>query len=423
MRKRRWLIGLLVFAPLAAVGGWLMFGQSHGSPAAAEKPAPAADAAPVAVTTEAVTTRPVRRRISVVGSLYGQEELTIAPKVEGRITRIYRDLGDVVRPGEMLLEIDDSDFRLAVAEAERALELELAKLGTRVVPGPEFDVRRLPSVDRAATIVTNAARRLDRLQRLGNGASREDLDQAEMDLQVARANYAQALLEGEATVATVRLREANLAAARQKLADTKVAAPPAPAGTEFVVAQRMAAEGEMLRNGPTTSMTVFRLVIDRTLKLVATVPERHLGRIKPGQDVEVTVEAYPGEVFPGSVARVNPTVDRANRTFQIEVAVPNPGRRLSAGSFAKAFIVDRGDEQALTVPEESLVIFAGVTKVYVIDAGVAREVPVTTGPRFLLPAGDKTRPWVEVTGKLKAGERVATSGMSQLHDGKAVRVR
>ncbi|MBX7103999.1 MAG: efflux RND transporter periplasmic adaptor subunit [Gemmataceae bacterium] len=420
--KRKMLVWLFILIPLGAAGTWMAFGRSH-APEAEPSKSPAATELAVAVTTDIVTPRPVRRRISVVGSLFGQEELVISPKVEGRITKIHCDLGDVVKPNALLLEIDDSDFKLAVREAERALELELAKINAPAVPGREFDVKKLPSVEKAATVLANSARRLDRLQKLGNSASREELEQAEMEYHVARANHAQALLEAEATLATIRLRDAYLATARQKLADTRVVAPPAPIGTEYSVAQRMASEGEMLRNGPNTSMTVFRLVIDRTLKLQATVPERHLGQIKEGQDVEVNVEAYPGETFAGVVARVNPTVDRTNRTFQIEVTVPNASRKLRAGSFAKAFVVARGDDQALTVPEESLVIFAGVTKVFVVEKDVAREVPVTTGPRFPTTSADKTRPWTEVTGKLRAGDKVITSGMSQLSDGKAVRLR
>ena len=61
-----------------------------------------------------MTARSVRRTVSAVGSLYGRDEVNITPKVEGRVVKIHRDVGDVVRPGDVLLEIDPTDYQLAV---------------------------------------------------------------------------------------------------------------------------------------------------------------------------------------------------------------------------------------------------------------------------------------------------------------------
>src|SRR4029077_15162366 len=110
----------------------------------------------------------------------------------------------------------------------------------------------------------------------------------------------------------------------------------------------------------------------------------------------------------------NPTVDSASRTFQIEVLVPNESRQLKAGSFAKAAILTREDSQACTVPEESLVTFAGINKVFVIREGKAFPVEVRTGVR----GGN----WLEITSELPAGAQVVTSGATQLADGTAVRI-
>jgi membrane fusion protein (multidrug efflux system) len=185
----------------------------------------------------------------------------------------------------------------------------------------------------------------------------------------------------------------------------------------------MVSEGEMLRVSPSTSMSIFKLVVDDYMKLGATVPERYVGEVKVGQEVDIEIEAYPGRVFKGLVVRMNPTVDPANRTFQIVIGVPNPDRTLRAGSFAKAAVSTRVDPAAVTVPEEAIVSFAGVTKVFVVDGGRAHEVHVTTGIRLEMGTGGRPAGWVEVTGELKAGAAVVTSGQSQLSEGKPVRVR
>ena len=183
----------------------------------------------------------------------------------------------------------------------------------------------------------------------------------------------------------------------------------------------MASEGEMVRAFP--SVAVFRLVMDRPLKLIATIPERHVGDLKVGQAAEIRVEAYPSEIFKGTVARVNPTVDRANRTFQIEVLVPNESRQLKAGSFAKAAIFTREDPQAPTVPEEALVTFAGVTKVFVVAEGKAHAVKVKPGVRLGVSAGGRVENWVEVAGALHSGSPVVTTGHTQLAEGTPVRIK
>lgn len=402
---------------------------------------------PVAVTVAPVTPRPIRRTVTMVGNLQGYEEITITPEVEGKVVDIHFDIGDVVKPGDTLLEIEDVKYHLAVAEAQRALEAELAKLGLAELPKGALDVDRVPTVVRAAAVEKNARVKLSRADSLrSRGAiSAEDFDQIQADYDVARAMKDQAVKEAQATFAGALYRRAQLDSARQRLSETKVRVPtpseerlrlarerlrgailPPDAeikasDVKFVVAQRMVSKGEMVRAFP--SVAVFRLVIDHPLKLVAAIPERHVGEVKVGQPVGLVVEAYPNEVFKGMVGRVNPTVDRNSRSFVIEVDVPNESRRLKAGSFAKAAVVTREDKNAVTVPPEALVTFAGVTKVFVVEDGKARAVPVKPGQRPGVQAEERTGSWVEVIGDLRPGSQVVTSGHSQLAEGTPVRVR
>lgn len=424
----RWLKRAAGAGVLAAAvaAGVVWFGDRRPGHEAKAEPAPRAPEA-VAVTAEPVTLRPVRRSVDVVGSLFGRDEVALTPKVEGRVLRVCHDVGDVVRPGDVLLEIDPTDYQLAVAEARRALDLELARLGLKEPPTRDFDVRALPSVARAAALEKNAASRCERLRRLGGGgaASAEDLEQAETDLAVARANYGQAVIDAEATLAAVRQKQAALDTATQRLRDTRVVAPapggapPEPTPAEYVVSQRSVSEGEIVRAMPGATTTLFRLVIDRPLKLQAQVPECHAAEVRVGQAAELEAECCPGEHFAGTVARINPAVDRASRTFLVEVHVPNADRRLRAGGFARARILTRIEPQARTVPEEALVRFAGVTKVFVVEKGQARAVPVAAGAS----GTDGGRAWVEVAGELPTAARVVTSGQSQLADGTATRLK
>ena len=101
--------------------------------------------------------------------------------------------------------------------------------------------------------------------------------------------------------------------------------------------------------------------------------------------------------------------------------MPNESRKLKAGSFVKASITTDAAAGALTVPQEALVTFAGVTKVFLVEGGKARAVSVQPGAAVESSAGGPV--WVEVPGDLKPGDLVVTSGHSKLADGTPVRIR
>jgi multidrug efflux pump subunit AcrA (membrane-fusion protein) len=421
-----------------------MFGMSNGREGRESVSAVTQeDRSPVAVTVARVTERPLERKVATVGTLYGVAEVTVTPKIEGVVTKVLHDVGDEVEQGEVLMEIEDTYYRLGVQEAERALDLELARLGLKNLPAADWTVDRVPMVVRARSDLNEAERRLNRAKSLyaSKVLSQEEMDRAQRDHEVALATYDQAKLEAQSALAAARLRQASLQTARQKLDDTKVRAPvlspeqvesvrslvaqlvpvPDKVNPKFFVAQRLVAEGEMIRGFPSTA--AYRLVIDQALKLICSVPERYAGAIQVGQKAILQVEAYPQDVFEGRVSRINPVVDRASRALWLEVLVPNLDRRLKAGGFANVSIITSQQAKALTVPEEALVRLAGVTKVFVVRDGKAEAVEVQTGVRLSLPAGKTIENWVEVVGALSAGDVVVTTGQTRLVAGSPVRIR
>jgi len=433
------LVPLPAWLPGGAAGRPAPAGRAAADHAAPDHAAAAPPKPPeaVAVTVAAAQPRTVERRVRTVGTLHGFEEIVIGPLVDGRVRRIVHDVGDVVPQGEPLLEIDDADFLLAVGEASRALELELARIGLAKVPDASFDVLALPSVERARVVEKNAAGVLERYRGLMDSKTitKDEFEKAQVGFDTARLDVRQRILEAEQTLAAVRHREAVLETARKRLRDTRVIAPEttvrvAPAATPggavtplaYTVAARLVSEGEIVRAAPPTQL--FRLVVEDVLKLRAAVPERYAAQVKPGQTADVTVESLPGRAVAGRVARVNPTIDTASRTFEVEVQVDNGGRLLKSGGFAAASILLGTDAEAVTVPEEAIVRFAGVTKLFAVADGRATAVPVELGVRFDVPQGaGPARRWVEVVGGVAAGTPVVLTGHSQLADGTAVRVR
>jgi len=468
-------IGLVVLVAVAAMAGLIPpFGKARADKdQAAQGAAVSAARDPLAVTAEKVKLQKVQRTVQTVGSFAGYEELTVTAEVQGRVTKVHFDIGDIVHPGDLLLEIDPTDYELTVLEARTAFEAELAKLV------PENDKRRplveklaglvrdedarralanrfakegssallerviqivedLPSVKRATEQEKNAAARVKRgeeTRKQSRGAiSDEEIEQRTTDYEIARATRLQAVMDAQTTLAMASFRLATLGEAEQKLKYTQVVVPYSPtaakAATEkiidrvqYAVSRRRVDEGEMVKDSMNATAAVFDVVLDKVLKYRGTVVEQHVGKVKVGQKVALRVDAYPEEAFWGVIKRINPTVDRGSRTFQIEAIVPNADRKLKPGGFSKGDIHTHEDPQAKTVPPHAMVSFAGSDKVFVVREGTSGK----EAHAVLVTLGASGPGWTEVTPKepkeLPADALVITSGLNQLVEGTPIRIR
>jgi len=413
----------LGFGPTLVLGTIVTLGchseSSRSAPVPAELPV-------IPVATVPLERRSIQRSVSAVGSFSGFDELALAPKVDGRVQSIAVDVGDPAIPGAILLELDPTDYALAVAEARRAFDVELARLGLAELPTVPFDVDSVPAVRRARVSLENAATRYHSRQELFERKvlAKEEFELAETEFKLAEATYRDAVTQAEAVLAMARYRQATLRAAEERLRECQLRVPIPPgwaawaavvgpgfSPVRYTVAQRLVSEGHRIVSMPVTE--AFRLVIDHVLKLRVSVPERYTAEIQRLQPVEIRVDAYPREIFRGQVSRIHPTVDPQNRTFQVEIVVPNLDGRLRVGGFARAEIQTRVDDDVATVPSSALVSFAGVTKIFLTVDGVATPVEVLTGHR--------ERDWVEVIGELPKECQVIVSGLTQLVAGSPVR--
>lgn len=426
----------------AAAGGWVRCVRSGLAAWAAVLPAVLLSgcqrsAAPTMAETEAVPvettvvqSRTLQRSIAVMGTLYAWEEMPLAAKVDGRVQHIYHEVGDRVVPGEELLELEATDYRLMVEQARAAYEGELQRLKLSRLPQSvaEFE-RHLGNIDAVAQARANwelAEKELARaeLEAQSGVGSPQTLDAARARVKAARAAVELAETEARVVWANARRLQAALAEAQQRLAETRLRAPTPPLWQAWTalggaaanpirlaVAQRSVGLGEMVRSMPVT--IAYRLVLDQVLKWRVAVPEKYQTQVAVGDAVQLQVDAWPQRIFHGRVARLSPVVDQSTRTFQTEIEVLNFDGALLSGNFAQGRILTGSSDTILTVPPAALVSFAGVHKVFVVREGIARSVTVEPGLR--------ERDWVEVRGALQAGEEVVTSGQLRLTDGAPVR--
>ena len=216
--------------------------------------------------------------------------------------------------------------------------------------------------------------------------SKAELDAAEAARQVAESRYQDAIEEIQGRTASAGGRGADVALARQQLADTAIYAPFAG-----VVQEKRASIGEYLAAGA----PVVDLVKVDPLRFRAEVPEREAAAVRVGQEVRITAEGQPAVT--GRLARISPTISERNRVLVVEADIPNQGT-LRPGVLVRAEIVTDASRTALTVPNDAVVSFAGLQKVLMVKDGKAVERPIVIGRR--------TEQWTEVTSGLAAGDQV-----------------
>jgi membrane fusion protein, multidrug efflux system len=411
---RRAMILPFLLAPTLWVAGCGAKGEKSAEASLAPKVVP--------VTLADVELRSIERSVGAVGTLKGWDEVTVGAKKVGRVAKILHDIGDRVAPGEMLVEFETTDAELALDQAEKQLLAELAKVGVFMDKLPDEAPAKkdmkfgdLPSVVQAEAALERAQQNLAREKSLmTKGAGmRQDLQNSENDVKNATAAYKNALQTAEAVYVSAVAASVRVKMMRVALKDMEIRAPKpsqVPTGLKsdvtYAVTKKSVSEGQMIREGD----AAFELVIENPLRVWLNIPERFVSEVKKGQEVRISVSSYPRQTFPATVSRINPMVDSSSRTFQVEAAVPNDEGKLRPGGFAKAEIVTEKNAQAVIVPLDAIVRFAGVTKVFVVqgDEKKARSIEVETG--------EEGPGWVELLTPLPEHARVVTTGQSQLAD-------
>lgn len=363
-----------------------------------------------------VTVQDASRFIEVTGTLYGEEEVTLAAEVEGRVVEILADLGDQVPHGGTLARIDTTEYELAVDESKSSLLAALARLGLEELPAGEVDLEQLPVVARATAQEVNAKARLERARKLFERPaplppliSEQDYADILTQYEVAKSEVASERLNAKSLLADARVRASSLRQAEQRLKDTTVIAPSEKPLT-YRVAARQVSIGEMV----SVRQAMFRLVASNRIKFRGQVPERFAGSVKVGARALVSVDGF-DQPFEAAVTRVSPAVDIPTRSFGIEVEADNSAGMLKPGSFATSKVLNKVDSGVQFVSANAVVQFAGVQRVFSVKNGVVQE--------HRVKLGDTSGEMVEVIGLPNDVTEVVDQPARGIGAGATVRVK
>ena len=338
-----------------------------------EAPPPEPELRPVRI--EVVSSVDAGRRRSFSGTGQPAVEPKLSFKVGGNIARLPVNMGDRVRRGTLIAELDPSDYQLQAEEADAALR-------------------------RAQAEARNAEASFARIRGLyeNGNASRTDFDSARTAAESSRAN-----------VESVRKR---LELARQQLSYTRLESPVAGA-----IAEVRAEVNENVGAGD----TVVRLAAEGGDEVVVTVPESLIAQIRHGQDVVVTFDALPGRTFGATVTEVGVTTSTTGTAFPVKARLAEEDPMVRHGMAAEVeFRFDAVSEGVHfrvpphAVSEDREGRFVLVVEPSGDERGVIRRRPVEVGS--LTPAG------LEVLAGLEEGDRLVTAGLGQLEDGDTVKL-
>jgi len=300
-------------------------------------------------------------------------------------------------------ELQAAESALATAKANydaAAARLEQMKRGPTAQ-----DIQQAEAVVQATEATLAGAEA--RLKQLQDGPTAEELRVAESAVVQARQQYSLAANpytqnDLDQVKAMVDQAQAALEMAELALKESVVVSP-----IDGVVAEKLQSEGALV--SPATPIVS---VVAGEVELTLGVEESQIGQVQEGQKAEISVVAYPGEVFPAEVALIAPTADPKSRTFQVKVRPAEKGGKLRQGMFAQVKIVVQEKEKVVLVPKDAVVTRSGQTSVFVVRGEKAEMREVKLG---LAQNGT-----IEVTEGLEAGEEVVVAGQNELRDGDVV---
>ncbi|MEW6511238.1 MAG: efflux RND transporter periplasmic adaptor subunit [Bacteroidota bacterium] len=366
MRTRKTVLALAAIVAVVLGAALFMALTSGQTQADASKAS-----APVAVEVMPVTQTDLTETVSAVGTIAAMKDVVVSSETAGRIVAVPVRVGDHVRRGQTLIQVDDELKAIAVEQARAQLQA-------------------------AETNLKKARRDFERAESLS-----ESGDIADVELEAYRLAYHSS--EAQHTAATAALR-----LAQRQYDDTRIKAPIAG-----IVASRKVEVGEMVSPG----REVANIVDISTVKVKLSIPEEEVGKLRLGQPATLSVDARPGELITGTVYTIGAKTETpTGHSYPVEVIVQNKDlAQLKVGMFARTDIQARSQKGALAITKESLVDADSHPAVFVVENGVARLRPVTLGIR----AGDR----YQVLNGLTAGELVVSFGQQSLKDGSAVQYK
>jgi len=389
-RKR---VHALLLSPLLMVMVSQGCKRTTNAPANSASPSPGAatsdSAQSHAIEMEIVTPQSIAGTIVATGKILVPEDrmANIGPVHEGRLLRLYAGQGSIVRKGQKLADLESADIDQAEADYLKAL-------------ADSENARRTSLAD-----VKFAQATYDRSKALYEKSitAGKNVEAAEHDLEMAKASAASVVAQTKAALTSARrhllilgLKDSDIDALASKSSLAAVFSLTSP--ISGIVIERNGTIGATVAS----DANVFKIIDVSRVWIDANVFEKDLERVRRGQEVKVSVPAFPGVTFSGRVILVSSVVDPETRTVKVRTEVPNPDGRLKPDMFANVQIITDLHRTAISIPQSAVLDDGGKSVVFVSEGSgyVKRGVNL----------GIQGNGRVEIIEGLQAGDKVVVKG-------------
>jgi RND family efflux transporter MFP subunit len=359
------------------------------------------------------------------------QQVSVFAKVTGYIKRLGADLGDFVKEGQMLVEVDAPELnaalegaRASVAQAESSLNVAESNLAS----AHAAVISQQANLVKAQAVAKNDGRNADRFNSLheqgfiaamerdnaktnaessqaGLNAAQAQLDVSKVQVETARSQVALAKSNVDGARASMKIAQTNLD-------NTRITAPFAG-----YISQRNLYSGASVNSqaAGTSNSSIGIMVLQdlRIVKVQVEVQERDISRVKIGSVAKVYVDAYPGRVFDAKAVRIVHALDPRTRTLGVEMEITNTDGVLKPGMYARVELVIDHHPKAVLIENEAIRNEGDVTVVFVVNQGVVS--------RKVINVGVTQGTLVEVAKGLTGNEQVIVEGKELVREGQKVR--
>jgi len=322
---------------------------------------------------------------TTTGTVQARALSKISSQYTGRIKRILKRDGERVKKGETLLEIENNDANAQLRLAEANLRGTKTELSQLLLSRDMVVSQASSTLNQTRAKLDNAAANLDRANSLYTKGmiSKQEMDSAKSTFDVAQADYESARaneLQGkmkDEEIKTARARveqmESNLQLAGVQLGRTYITAPYSGIITELFVE-----EGELLSIGT----PVLEMADESTMEVDAVIDEVDVGKLRIGQDVKLTFDAFKEKQSLGKILEISPyitTTKEQNRTVNIKVGITTGQDGILVGMSTDVEVITGRAKDVLYLPTNAIIEKADGQFVFIAEKGVAKEKKIKTG--------------------------------------------
>jgi RND family efflux transporter MFP subunit len=347
--------------------------------------------------------------VSASGSVEANVTAMTAFQVGGRVARVYAEEGQFVKQGQVLAELDCSDYRNAYQAAEgQAIAADANALQA-------MNGVRAQELEQARVDYERAKDEHDRHKYLYEHQSlpANDFQKIESAFLISQQRYEMAregarIEEKQATQGQAHAASGELSEAKKHLGDCQLRAP-----ISGFVGMRHVNVGDTVAAGN----PVFSVLDLDPVKVRVGIPEAEIGMVHEGKRAVVTIPSLGNQEFEGKVEAVGYAADSLSRTFTTKIAIPNPNHVLRAGMISESRVYDSAMVDLLAVPSIAVVHdLRGLPLVFVYDASRQRVFARRVEVGYLV--GDE----VEIKSGLRPDEQFVVAGQQNVHEGSPVRI-